>query len=80
MNDDNMEKCCGVSTDFIRKLTGFFFIIMGEKASTNIPLSKMYRLGKIATLKCLYGPMYLQLDDYLPYSYKIPDIVGVSFS
>ena len=25
MNDDNMENCYGVSTDFIRKLTDFFF-------------------------------------------------------
>ena len=24
MNNDNVEKCCGVSTDFIRKLTDFF--------------------------------------------------------
>ena len=36
INDDNMEKCCGVSTDFIRKLTGFFFIIIGEKSSNRI--------------------------------------------
>ena len=71
MNDDNKEKCCGVSTDFIRKLTDLFFIIIGEKASTNIPLSKMYRLRKSATLTCLYGTMYLELDDYPPYSDKI---------
>ena len=68
INDDNEEKCCGVSTDFIRKLTGLFFIIIGEKSSTNIPLSKMYCLRKSATLTCLYGPMYLELDDYNPYS------------
>ena len=24
MNNDNIDKCCGVSTDFIRKLTVFF--------------------------------------------------------
>ena len=47
MNDDNMEKCCGVSTDFIRKLVDLFFIIIGEKAPTNIPLSKMYRFKKM---------------------------------
>ena len=70
MNDDNMEKCCGVSTDFIRKLTDLFFIIIGEKASTNIPLGKMYLLRKSATLKFLYGPMYLQLDNYPPYDDK----------
>ena len=68
INDDNEEKCCGVSTDFIRKLTDLFFITTGEKSSTNIPLRKMYCLRKIATLTCLYEPMYLELDDYRPYS------------
>ena len=67
MNDDIEEKCYGVSTDFIRKLTDLFFITIGEKASTNIPLSKMYRLRKSATLIRLDGPMYLELDDYPPY-------------
>ena len=74
MKDDNMEKCCGVSTDFIRILTDLFFIIIGEKAPTHIPLSKMYRLRKISTLTCPYVTMYLQLDDYPPYSDKISDI------
>ena len=68
MNDDKTEKCCGVSSDFIGKLTDFFFILIGEKASKNVSLRKMYRLRKIAKLTCLYGPMYLQLDDYPPYS------------
>ena len=67
MNDENEEKCYGVSTDFIRKLMDFFFITIGEKASTKIPLSKMYRLRKRASLTSLYGPMYLELDDYPPY-------------
>ena len=40
MNDDNEEKSYGVSTDFIRKLTDFYFIIIGEKSSTNTPLRK----------------------------------------
>ena len=66
MNNDNVEKCCGVSTDFIRKLTDFF-IIIGEKALTNVPWIKMNPLGKNSTLTCLYGPMYLQLYDYPPY-------------
>ena len=70
INDDNKEKCCGVSTDFIRKLTGLFFLIIGEKASTNIPLSKNYHSIKSVTLTCLYGPRYLELDDYPPYSDK----------
>ena len=58
INDDNEETFCGVSTDFIRKLTDLFFITIGETSSTNIPLGKIYRLRKSATLKCLYGPMY----------------------
>ena len=67
MNDDNGEKCYGVSTDFIRKLTDLFFITIGQKASTNISLEKMYCLRKSATLTRIYGPMYLYLDDYSPY-------------
>ena len=67
MNDDK-KKCCGVLTDFIRKLTDLFFIIIGEKASANVPLRKIYCLRKITKLTCLYGPMYLQLNDYPPYS------------
>ena len=43
INDDKTEKCCGVSTNFIRKLADLFFIIIGEKSLTNISLSKMYR-------------------------------------
>ena len=67
MNYDNEKKCYGVSTDFIRKWMDLFFITVGEKAATNIPLSKIYRLRKSATLISLYGPMYLELDDYPPY-------------
>ena len=37
MNDDNKEKCCGVSNDFIRKLTDFIFIIIGEKPQQTFP-------------------------------------------
>ena len=37
-------------------------------------MKKMNRLRKSATLTCLYGHMYLQLDDYPPYSDKISDI------
>ena len=48
----------------------FFFISIGEKASTNIPLRNIYRLRKIATLTRIYEPMYLELDEYPPYSYK----------
>ena len=64
MDDDNEDKCYGVSTDFIRKSTDFFFITIGEKESTNTPLRKIYRLRKSATLTRLYGTMYLELDDY----------------
>ena len=67
MNDDNEENCYGFSTDFIIKFTDFFFITIGEKASTDILLSKMYRLRKCGTLPCPYEPMYLHLDEYPPY-------------
>ena len=43
MNDNNEENFYGVSAYFIRKLTSFFFIIIGE----NIPLSKIYRFLKV---------------------------------
>ena len=66
--DENKEKCCGVSTDFIRKLTDLFLITIDEKSSTNILLSKMYCLRKSSTLKFLYGPIYLELNDYHTYS------------
>ena len=71
MNDVKKEKYCGVSTYFIRKLTDLFFITIGEKASTNIPLRRIHRLRKSEILTRLYGPMYLELDDYPPYSDKI---------
>ena len=32
MNYENEEKCFGSSTDYIKKPTDFFFIIIGEKA------------------------------------------------
>ena len=70
INDDNDEKCNDVLTDFIRKLTDFFFITIGEKESTKILLSKLYCLRNIVTLTLLYGPIYLELDDYPPYSDK----------
>ena len=40
MNDDIEEKSCGGSTDFIIKLTDFFFITIDEKGSTKISLRK----------------------------------------
>ena len=64
MNDDDDEaKLCGISTKFIRKLTDLFFIIIGEKSSENLPLNNTYYSRKMAKLTCLYGPMYLPLDD-----------------
>ena len=45
--NEDIDKCCGVSTDFISKLTNFLFTIIGEKASTNIPWSKMNWLKKM---------------------------------
>ena len=74
MNDENEGNFYGVSTGFIRKLTDLFFRTIGEKILTNIPLSKMYRLRKSATLTSPYGPMYLELDDYPIYSDKRSDI------
>ena len=74
INDDNKEKCYGVSTDFIIKLTDLFFITIGEKASINIPLSKIHRLWKSATLTRLYEPMYLELDEHPTYYDKKPVI------
>ena len=53
-NNEDIDKCCGVSTDFISKLT-FFFIIIGEKASTNIPWSKMNRLKKWNADMCIWN-------------------------
>ena len=53
-NNEDIDKCCGVSTDFISKLTDFFFIIIGEKASTNIPWSKMNRLKKYNADMCIW--------------------------
>ena len=37
MNDENEENIYGVSTDFIRKLTYFFFIIIGENPQQTFP-------------------------------------------
>ena len=73
-NDDKEGKVCGVLTKFTGILTDFFFIIIGEKASTNLPLNKTYYLREIAKLTCLHGPMYLSLDDYPPYSDKQSNI------
>ena len=44
--DDNEAKVCGILTKFIIKLTYLFFLIIGEKSSTNIPLNKNYYLRK----------------------------------
>ena len=68
MNDDNEGERYDVSTDFIRKLTSFFFISISEKAMTNISLSKMYPSRRVATLTCLSGTIFLDFDYYPPYS------------
>ena len=72
-NNEDIDRSCGVSTDFINNLTDFFKII-GEKASTNIPRRKMNLFKKKAMLTCEYGLMYLHLDDYPPYSGEKSDI------
>ena len=71
-DDDKEEKFCDILTKFTRILTDLFSIIIDGKSSTNIPLNKTYYLGKIVTLTFLYGPMYLTLDDYPPYSDENP--------
>ena len=64
INDgDNEGKVCGISTKFIRKLTDLFFLIIGFKASTDIPWNKTYYLRKMGKLKYIYGTMYLPLDN-----------------
>ena len=73
-DDDNEAKVCGILTKLIRKLTDLFFLIIGEKASTNLPLNRNYYLRKMSKLTCLYGPMYLPLDDYPQYYDKKIDI------
>ena len=37
INDDSIEKCCGVLTSFIRKLADIFFIIIGENPQQTFP-------------------------------------------
>ena len=49
INDDNEEKCYGVSINLIKKLTDLFFIIIGEKASTNTPLRRIHCTKKCNT-------------------------------
>ena len=73
-DDDNRAKICGISNRLIKKLTYLLFIMIGEKASTNIPLNKTYYLRKMAKLTCLYVLVYLPLDDYPPYSDEQSDI------
>ena len=63
----NEENLYEISTNFIRKLTDFFFILICKKVSTNIPLNMMY-YKKNANLICLFGPVYLHLDEYPPSS------------
>ena len=70
INDDNEEKCYGVSNYFIQKLSDLVSLSIGEKLPTNITFSKMYCWSKLATLTRLYLPVYLELDDYPPYSDK----------
>ena len=43
----NAEKLYGILTNFIRKMTDYFFTIIGEKDSSNNPLKKMYSLEKV---------------------------------
>ena len=47
MNDDNEEMFYGITKDFIRNPTDSFFMIIGDKASTNFSLNNMYYLKKV---------------------------------
>ena len=58
-DDDNEAKVCGISTNFIRKLTDLFYVTVCEKASKHITLNKTYYLRKIPKIARIYGPMYL---------------------
>ena len=71
--DDNEEKLYEIYTNFIRKLRGLFFTVIGEKENSNIPLNKIYYL-KNTKLTCLYGSMDIKLDSYPPYSDSLSDI------
>ena len=52
-DDDNESKVCVISTNFTRKLTNLFFIIIGGKYSMNLPLKKKYYLIKMEKLTCI---------------------------
>ena len=39
-DSENEEKLYGIWPNLSEKMTGFFVIIIGEKASTNLPLNK----------------------------------------
>ena len=55
--DDNNENLFGILTTFTRKLIDFFFIIIGENVSTNLPMNNIYSPKKVTKLTCLYGTM-----------------------
>ena len=79
-DDDNEAKVCDILTKFIRTLIDLFFLIIGENASTNVPLNKTNYLRKMSKLTFLYGPMYLPLDDYPPYYDKQSNIFKANIS
>ena len=62
MNEsDNEEIFYEVLTNFIRKLTYLFFIIIDENISTNIPLNKMYYFLKVQNWHFYMKPCTLHL-------------------
>ena len=67
MNDENGESFM-VFQPISSKKIRFYFSLSSVKSIDKRSLEQNVSLKKIATLTCLYGPMYLELDDYPQYS------------
>ena len=62
----------GILTNFIGKMT----VCLNNnwwKSILCLPLNRIHSFLKSANLTCMYGPMYLELDDYPPYYDKHHD-------
>ena len=64
-NEENLYR---ISTNFIINLTDLFIKITGETHLQIFPWTRCIPFKKGAKLTGLHGPMYIQLDDYPPYS------------
>ena len=54
--DDNEETFYGILTNSIRTLTDLYFMIIGEKSSTNIPLNNKYSLKIVQKWRIYLDP------------------------